>query len=150
MAKAMRDNGIDGVIIAVDTFLGSPEHWADKTLFQRRNGLPNLYQIFMSNVYNAGVTNYVIPMAQTSSTAAKIIGRAGIQASIVHVDAAHEYREAIQDIEDYWSLLQSGGFMIGDDYDVNWPGVIKAAGEFSARIGRPLTIEWPKFIMQKA
>ncbi|MGA2045824.1 MAG: class I SAM-dependent methyltransferase [Roseiarcus sp.] len=151
MANAMKNNNVDGVIIAVDTFLGSPEHWSpDRNLFHRMNGLPNLYNIFMSNVYRAGLTKYIIPMAQTASTAAKIIRKYGIKPTVIHVDAAHEYREAIQDIEDYWEILDDGGYIIGDDYHVSWPGVVQAAGEFSARVRRPLTVEPPKFIIQKS
>ncbi|RYE50764.1 MAG: class I SAM-dependent methyltransferase [Hyphomicrobiales bacterium] len=150
MANALKNNGIDGVIIAVDTFLGSPEHWSGGGLFQRIHGLPNLYDIFMSNVHRAGVTDFIIPMAQTSSTAAKIIKQLGIRPTIVHVDAAHEYREAMQDLEDYWELLEDGGYLIGDDYHVTWPGIVQAAGEFSAKVCRPLTVEIPKFIIHKS
>ena len=44
MAKLVRENGNDGVIVAIDTFLGSPEHW-DRTgkwgnLVWRKNGRP--------------------------------------------------------------------------------------------------------------
>jgi len=150
MAGAMKSNGVDGVVIAVDTFLGSPEHWArERNLFGRQNGRPDLYDIFLSNVAKAGLTDYVVPLAQTSATASKILRRAGIVPTVVHVDAAHEYREALNDIDDYWGLLQAGGYLIGDDYDENWPGIIQAAGEFSARVKRPLVIEPPKFILRK-
>ena len=30
-----------------------------------------------------------------------------------------------------------------------WPGVIRAAGEFSARLGRPMIIQSPKWILRK-
>jgi hypothetical protein len=149
MANALRENDIDGVIIAVDTFLGSPEHWSTDNLFKRENGRPNLYSLFMTNVYEAGLANFVVPMAQTSSTAAKILESFQIRPTIVHVDAAHEYRDAKRDIEDYWSILDDHGYLIGDDYHETWPGVIQAAGEFSAQVLRPLTIEPPKFIIQK-
>jgi hypothetical protein len=148
MATAMRDAGIDGVVIGVDTFLGSPEHW-DMNLFNRNNGLPDLYQIFLSNVVAAGLTDYVIPLAQTSTTAVRVLQSRGIAPQIVHVDAAHEYPEVIRDLEDYWSILDEGGYIIGDDYDISWPGVIQAAGEFSAKVRRPLLIEPPKFTLRK-
>jgi hypothetical protein len=90
MANALKNNDIDGVIIAIDTFLGSEEHWSsDLELFDRINGLPNIYNTFMSNVYKAKLTDYIIPMAQTSSTAAKILHSYGIKPNIAHVDAAH-------------------------------------------------------------
>ena len=150
MAKAMKANGIDGVVIAVDTFLGSPEPWSgEHSKFQRKFGFPDIYTTFLTNTVNSGVTDYVIPVAQTSSTAAKIFASLKITASVIHVDAAHEYREVINDLNDYWELLAPGGFLIGDDYDRFWPGVIEAAGEFSARKKRPLMVEGIKFILQK-
>lgn len=149
MANALKRNKIDGVIIAVDTFLGSPEHWSRRDLFERTHGMPNLYGTFLSNVYSAGVADLIIPLAQTSSTAAKILQSLKIAPDVVHVDAAHEYREVLQDLDDYWKILKEGGFIIGDDYDITWPGVVKAAGEFSAKVAKPLAVEPPKFIIQK-
>ena len=148
MALAMKKAGLDGCIIGVDTFLGSPEHW-DARLFSRRHGLPDLYMIFMSNVWTAGVSDYIVPLAQTSVTAAHILRSRGLAPSLVHIDAAHEYAEVIRDAEEYYGLLAPGGFLIGDDYDISWPGVVKAAGEFSSRNGVPLMVQPPKWIMKK-
>jgi hypothetical protein len=111
--------------------------------------MPGLYWTFMSNVVRAGLTDYVIPIPQTSTTAAAILKRFRISPSVVHVDAAHEYREVLNDAEDYWSILQHGGYMIGDDYTPNWPGVVRAADEFALKIGQPLTVEVPKWILRK-
>jgi Methyltransferase domain len=104
----------------------------------------------LSNVWAAGAADYVVPLPQTSTTAAKVLRDRGIFASVIHVDAAHEYEEVLRDVEEYWKLLRPGGFLIGDDYHETWPGVIRAAGEFSARMCRPLTIEPPKWILQKS
>ena len=150
MAQAMKSAGIDGCVIAVDTFLGSPEHWfTGASLFQRVTGRPDLYERFLRNVYHAELTDYVVPMPQTSTTAAFVLGRYNISPSVIHVDAAHEYPDVIRDIEEYWKILSVGGTMIGDDYDHVWPGVVRAAGEFSARMNRPLSIQPPKWILQK-
>ena len=147
----VRRAGIDGCVIAVDTFLGSPEHWSGPAaLFSRVNGLPDLYQTFLSNVRKAGLTRYIVPMPQTSSTAALILARLQITASIVHVDAAHEYEDVMRDAAAYWALLRPGGYLIGDDYHETWSGVVRAAGEFSAKVKRPLTVDAPKWILQKA
>jgi hypothetical protein len=97
LARAMKDRGIDGCVIAIDTFLGSVEHWTvDGELFERNHGRPMLYETFISNVIKAGVQDYVIPMPQTSVSAAKILRRPGISAAVAHVDAAHEYEEALR------------------------------------------------------
>jgi predicted O-methyltransferase YrrM len=150
MALALKNSGLDGCIIAVDTFLGSPEHWSGSlALFKRSHGMPDLYWRFMANVQAAGVTNYIVPMPQTSVTAAKILRQLGIASDLVHVDAAHEYEEVLRDATEYYSLLKPGGFLIGDDYAPSWHGVIRGANEFAARNILPLYIEPPKWIVQK-
>ena len=148
LALAIKQAGIDGCVVSIDTFLGSSENW-NQELFKRRHGLPDLYETFLSNVHKAGVTDIVIPMAQTSVTAAQILKSAGLTISLVHVDAAHEYEEVRRDAEEYFALLEPNGFMIGDDYHFTWPGVVKAANEFAAKHVLPLTIEPPKWIVQK-
>ena len=151
MANALKRADIDGCVIAIDTFLGSPEHWSGaNALFSRVNGMPNLYRTFLTNVYAAGLTDYIVPLPQTSNIAALILSRHSVTASVVHVDAAHEYEDVMRDATAYWNLLRPGGYPIGDDYNISWPGVVRAAGEFSAKMGRPLTIEPPKWILQKA
>ena len=82
--------------------------------------------------------------------AAVILQRLQVTAAVVHVDAAHEYEDVMRDAAAYWAILNPGGYLIGDDYHETWPGVIKAAGEFSAKVGRPLSIDGPKWILQKA
>lgn len=149
MANAMREHGIDGCVVAVDTFLGSPEHWSRSGLFTRRVGMPDLYDTFLANAWHADLAGYIVPMPQTSATAALILRQRGITISVAHIDAAHEYAEVLRDAEEYWSLLEPQGFLIGDDYHHTWPGVVQAAGEFSARTRRPLAIEPPKWILQK-
>jgi hypothetical protein len=150
MANAMRRAGIDGCVIAVDTFLGSPEHWSGRNaLFSRVNGLPDLYRTFLSNVNMAGLTRYIVPMPQSSTAAAIILGRLQIAPCVVHLDASHEYEDVMRDATTYWQLLKPGGYLIGDDYHESWPGVVRAAGELSAKVGRPLSIASPKWILQK-
>ncbi len=150
MARAMKKAAIDGVVIAVDTFLGSPEHWdSHPDLYERHHGMPNLYATFLSNVINARLTDYVVPLPQTSTTAVTVLRRAGVLAQVIHVDAAHEYREVINDAQDYWPVLAPGGYLVGDDYHPNWPGVIKAAHEFAALKDLELTVDGPKWWVRK-
>lgn len=148
MGNAMKRAGIDGCVIAIDSFLGSAEHWGSP-LLTRKHGFPDLYRQFLDNVFHAGLTDYIVPLPQTSTIAAALLKRLGVLASVIHIDAAHEYAEVLRDCEEYWELLQPGGWLIGDDYHETWPGVVMAAGEFSARVRRPLAIESPKWILRK-
>lgn len=148
MAAAMKDAQLDSCVIAIDTFLGSVEHWG-AGLHGRYHGLPDLYQTFLENVFYRGVTDYVVPLPQTSTNAAVILQALGISAAVIHVDASHRYADVMQDAEHYWHLLGEGGFLIGDDYNDIWPDVIQAAGEFSAKVRRPMIVQGPKWILQK-
>jgi hypothetical protein len=148
MAGAMKRAQLDSCVIAVDTFLGSVEHWG-AGLYARAYGLPDLYQTFLENAYYGGVTDYIVPLPQTSTTAARILQLLGITAAIVHIDASHDYADVLRDAEEFWKILDEGGFLIGDDYHEAWPGVVRAAGEFSARLGRPLIVQPPKWLLRK-
>lgn len=150
LAATIRDNGLDGCVVAVDTFLGSPEHWGnDSGLFSTHRGMPDLYQTFLENIWTAGLHRYVVPMPQTSSCAAEILRNKSLLASLIHVDAAHAYADVIRDARDYWDVLAPGGTLIGDDYHPDWPGVVQAAQEFAETVQAPLTIDEPKWIVRK-
>jgi hypothetical protein len=151
MASAMRDAGVEGCVIAVDTFLGSAEHWSlDGGSFPREHGLPDLYRAFLDNVHLKGVADRVVPLPQTSLTAAEILARVGIAPRLVHIDAAHDKANVVGDAEAYWRILAPGGILVGDDYADTWPDVVRGAHAFSARVGAPLEIEYPKWMARKA
>lgn len=152
LCGAMRDLGLGGAVVAVDTFLGSPEHWdrACPEFFESlrmRHGLPGLYWQFLSNMAHLGLRDRVVPLPQTAENAAAILERLDVRAELIHVDAAHEYEAALGDARRFWRLLAPGGALVGDDYP--WPGVARAAQDFAAEIGQPLVVEDPKWIIRK-
>lgn len=150
LARSMKEAGVNGCVLSVDTFLGSPEHWSHtRNLFKRKHGIPDLYDQFMSNVYHAGMQDIIIPMPQLSHVAARLLHKMGIRAKLIHIDAAHEYEEVLRDAIAYWEVLEEGGVMVGDDYHPTWPGVVKAADEFAKKVGRSLQVESPKWILRK-
>jgi hypothetical protein len=152
LAKLLRENGIEGVVIAIDTFLGSPEHWNRQLGYHYtlwKHGRPLLYDQFLTNVVRTGFQDWIVPLPQTSENAAAILSRLGISASLIHIDAAHEYEAVKRDIRTYWDLLEPGGHLIGDDYTTDWPGVTRAADEFANSIGQPLTVVAAKWVLQK-
>ena len=150
MAEGMKLLGIDGCVIAVDTFLW-PELWTEEgKLFERHpGGRSNVYDLFLENVFKAGLTNLVVPLSLATVAAAKLLGRCGIKVGLVHYDASREYAEVKQDAAACWALLEAGGFFVGDDYGASWPGVTRAAHEFAAEVEEPLAVEGPKWILQK-
>lgn len=153
MAKRLRDLGVDGAVIAVDTFLGSSEHWnrgrPDRIFedLKLHHGWPSLYWQFLSNVMHEEVSAVVVPLSQTSENAAVILQRLDVKADIIHIDAAHEYEAVLRDARIYWNLLKPGGVLIGNDYP--WLGVARAAHEFALETGQDLRIEEPKWLIEK-
>lgn len=139
MAKKMRELEIDGVVIAVDTWLGAWDHWVQDKWFNDlsfESGYPKLYHTFASNALSLDLQDYIVPLPLDSVNAFHVLSRMGIKPEVVHVDGGHDYAAVLSDIRHWWQLLAPGGMFIGDDYDnsgKNWPGVKKAIDEYFAR-----------------
>jgi predicted O-methyltransferase YrrM len=140
MARRMRDLGQNGIVLAVDTWLGSSEHWLAPEFLQDLSpqfGYPQLYHKFMNNVLTEQLQDYVVPLPLDSGNAFEVLRRLGLRASVAHVDAAHDYLAVTLDLERWWSLLAPGGMLIADDYDATrqvWPEVGRAVDDFRARV----------------
>ncbi|MFC3126983.1 class I SAM-dependent methyltransferase [Pseudoroseomonas globiformis] len=153
LATQMAQLGLRGAVIAVDTFLGSPEHWNRNrpdgiyASLRMDRGQPMLYRQFLSNVAHLGLQASVVPMVQTSENAAMILGRMKLNPEMVHIDAAHEYEPVLRDARRFWEILAPGGVLVGDDW--SWPGVARAAQDFAAEIGQELAISGPKWTLRK-
>lgn len=148
-ADIIRDLGRRDVVICVDTWLGSPEHFRG---IPRRSGFPTIYFEFLQNVVNHGHEGRILPIALPTLQAVEVLravlsdrpGPAGPGADVIYVDAAHEYLPVYLDIMHYWPLLRAGGRMLGDDYTTHWPGVRRAVDQFFAENKIPVEIlnEW--------
>jgi SAM-dependent methyltransferase len=153
LADLLKRHGIPGAVIGVDTFLGNVEHW-DRTsgfagLMQYRFGRPLLYEQFLSNVVRADAQDRIVPLPQTTTIAALLLAKIGVQAGLIHIDASHDYEDVLNDARLYWEILAPGGFLIGDDYNQDWPDVIEAADAFAAEKNVPLMNSPPKWIVRK-
>lgn len=134
IAKHLKNKGMQSLVFAVDTFLGSPWMWYDnadsKKSLKLVHGYPTFYYTFLANVFNSGVENFVVPVISTTYSAYLMFVDSNIKFDLIHIDAEHEYSAVKNDIENYWNLLNNKGAMICDDYSPNWPGVVKAVDEF--------------------
>ncbi len=135
MASRLKELGLDAVVIAIDTWLGSWEHWHKNELFKLldvMNGHPAIFQKFMGNVVRAGLQDYVVPLPLNSINAGHLLKLLDIQPDIVHIDGCHDYEAVIGDFSLWWPQIKYGGALIGDDYYDNgvWPEVRKAVDEF--------------------
>jgi hypothetical protein len=139
LAERLRQMGCPGVVLAVDTWLGSSEHWIDPALtglIPRQFGFPLMYFQFLSNVAHAGLTEQVLPLPQDSANAAEIVAALGLAPAVIHLDAAHDEAAVTADLDRWWPLLAPGGMLIADDYDATgrvWPSVGRAVEAFLDR-----------------
>jgi len=135
MAKQLQASEIDGAIIAVDTWLGSTEHWVNDTWFDDLStmfGYPQIYYKFMENVIHSGVEGFIVPLPIDSMNACNLLTLKEISVDMIHLDASHHYEAVLLDLQMWWSRLRSGGILVGDDYypEGHWPGVKRAVDEF--------------------
>ena len=128
MADGLRNNkaAVTGTVVAIDTWLGSPEHVGCEQL-------DTLYDQFVSNVMHKELQDYIIPFRISSVQAGHYLESKSILADVVYIDAGHEYESVKLDIDVFWRLLRPGGYMIFDDYA--WAGVKQAVDEHHQRCG---------------
>lgn len=140
MAKSMQDNNINGEVLCIDTWLGSPEHWlaSGERRFWRDslrivNGQPTLYQTFLQNVIHKRLQQFITPFPVPSGMGFLILKEMNVKAELIYIDAGHDYDSVKRDIESYWQLLEKDGVLILDDYMVeSWRGLYKAVNEFAS------------------
>jgi hypothetical protein len=135
MCNVIREEKLNTKIYCVDTWLGSLEFWhnysdTNKTLdLYLKNGYPQVYYQFLSNVVHHGVQDIIVPVPATSTTGAKILEHMNIQAELIYIDGSHETEDVYNDIKAYWPLLREGGIMFGDDWA--WDKVKAAIWKYS-------------------
>lgn len=134
MAKSLKANGLDSKIVCVDTWLGALEFWASQKHTPERNlllknGYPQIYFQFLSNVVHEGFQEVILPFPNTSFIAARYFKANEIQAELIYIDASHEYEDVLSDCKEYWDVVAPKGIMFGDDW--GWESVRKAVEEFA-------------------
>lgn len=133
MANICKQNNLNTTIYCVDTWLGSAEFYTflkntpGRDLLTK-NGYPQIYYQFLSNVVLSGHADRIIPITNTSDIGYKILDSMNIKADIIYIDASHDYDSVKNDIKNYLNLLKDDGIMFGDDY-MSWSGVKLAVDE---------------------
>jgi predicted O-methyltransferase YrrM len=145
----------DATIVCVDTFLGSWEHFLDinpDSEFGGKNlifhaGAPGIYQRFLQNIQDYGLTNRILPVCNTTQNAFEIMKRIDLKFDVVYVDAAHDYIPVMLDLEyavqlvkkpefqmsaNTEELMETGGVILGDDFE-SWGTVASAVKDFCAQ-----------------
>lgn len=134
MANHIKYRGYDTKIICVDTWLGALEFWdrlkdtSERNLLLK-NGYPQIYYQFLSNVLHSQTQDIILPFPNTSNIAYYYFNNKQIKSEMIYIDASHEEEDVYQDVSNYYNLLETNGIIFGDDYD--WQGVRQAINRFS-------------------
>jgi hypothetical protein len=137
MARYIKENKYETKILCVDTWLGALEFWHEAKETPERNlllknGYPQIYYQFISNVIHSGVQDIILPFPNTSDIAFKYFLYNNIKANLIYVDASHDEDDVYRDIKNYYQLIENNGIIFGDDY-YGWPSVNKAVNNFLTR-----------------
>lgn len=121
MALHCKKTNRDTSIYCVDTWLGSAPFLTfnkDKggRGLHHKNGYPNVYYQFLSNVVHQGVQDYIIPLPNTTFVGSEVFKYYGIKGDMIYIDASHEESQVYNDMYYYWELVNKGGILFGDDF----------------------------------
>lgn len=151
MARSCKALGLTNTtVICIDTWLGSKEHWRDPNLVQHlelENGYPTFYRRFLSNVKNADVAEFVVPVPMPSQIGASYLKDFKLQAELIYIDGSHDEKDVYDDLTAYWDLLSPGGVVFGDDFP--WDSVSNAVKAFCASEGVPYQVADINWIIRK-
>ncbi|HAX74757.1 MAG TPA: hypothetical protein DCY88_02705 [Cyanobacteria bacterium UBA11372] len=108
----------DSILYCVDRFQGSVEH-------KKWNlDLSNLLAAFTANIERFGVKDKIRPIPMSTTAAAEQFQPESID--LLLVDAAHDYDSVKSDLKAWYPKLKSGAYLFCDDYQPEWPGVMRA------------------------
>jgi predicted O-methyltransferase YrrM len=141
MADRVTELGLDCVIVCIDTWLGSIEHWHERNRQQLRivHGYPALFYQFLSNIVHAGRQDVILPMPMTSLCGLRWLLKYKFLADMVYIDGSHNEWDVYADVTHANDVLRPGGVMCGDDY--SWPSVACAVQTFASEQGK--TVDEP-------
>jgi cephalosporin hydroxylase len=125
----------------VDTWRGSEEHQSDPRVVHDK-----LYSIFLENT--KPVSHMIKDTRMPSCDASKLYEDNSLD--FVFVDGDHTYEGVWSDLENWFPKLKVGGSIVGHDYgNGNFPGLKRAADEFSDKYNTPLAINRHLFTIEK-
>lgn len=134
MGKKVKELNLDCKIYCIDTWLGALEFLTHMDYSAQRdlllkNGYPQIYYQFLSNVVHNSLEDHITPIPTTSDIGHRYFKHTNIMADLIYIDASHEETDVYRDLENYFQLLKPNCTMFGDDY-FPWPGVKKSVDRF--------------------
>ena len=122
---ASRRRGLDCKVVCIDTWLGSPEHWADalpdsewsRSNLHVRFGEPQIFDKFCAEVHARDAAQEISPLRATTECATIYLNEAGLKADCVYVDADHSFNGALSDLRRARLILSENGILAADDWN---------------------------------
>lgn len=140
-------------VLCIDTWLGDVNMRLNPVFdkfIRLRNGKPQLYDIFMSNVMANNLQDVIFPLTLPSIVAARLVGHLNWKVDVIYIDSAHEVGETLVELILYYQLLRPGGVLLGDDY-TSFPGVKHDVDMFAAYLGvKPVVKDNQWFLVKSA
>jgi hypothetical protein len=136
MADIIKELELDCLVICIDTWLGSFEHWSPRNREQLMlvDGYPSVYYQFMSNVIRAGHTDVILPLPMISLQGMRWLGANELRPELIYVDGSHNEWDVFMDLVYADQILkEEGGIICGDDY--YWDSVSSAVDKFARQHG---------------
>ena len=133
MASILKSRATDGVIFAVDTFLGSHEHHANPVFLNQiglNNGRLTMLDTFISNIRQLSLDDLIYTVSLDSVSASKVFFESGTKVDFLHLDGGHSYLNVIVDLISWWQNFSTNAILIADDYTDDWPEVKNAIDAF--------------------
>jgi predicted O-methyltransferase YrrM len=107
-------------IIIIDSFKGTQEYIDS---YYNLAKTADIYELFVENM---GSRKYKAIKATSKAASRKFKDES---LDVVFIDLNHSYESVKEDIALWLPKVKKGGYLAGDDYHENWPGVIQAVNE---------------------
>jgi hypothetical protein len=123
--RFLADQAPNAVVVAIDHWLGSPEH------HQRPEWqvmLPTLHETFLALCWP--YRERIVPLRMTTLAGLRLLGDYGLAPDLIDVDAEHSYEAVLSELELSAHLFPKAA-LVGDGYP--HPSVGRAVDEFAAR-----------------
>ena len=112
LAQRIKESGKYIEYHAVDTWKGSVGDSAFSDVLAANNG--DVYDLFIKNMVDCGVMNYINPLRMDSVEASKCFADNSVD--FLFLDGAHDYDSVKRDLAAWIPKVKKGGIMAGHDF----------------------------------
>jgi len=147
VAEYIKEKNLKTKIVCIDPFCGDINMWLwekekkinnEWSFLNLKNGRPQIYETFLSNIKFTNNENIILPIFCTSLIGTDLIrklysnNKISFLPNIIYLDSAHIEGETLLEIKKCYDLLPPGGILYGDDF--NWDSIQKDLKRFISYI----------------